>query len=136
MDRSEARVLVVDDSEMTREVFRSTLYTMGFLHVDEAPDGEVALGKLASHHYDVVISDWQMPHMDGISLLKHIRATPGLEHLPVLIVTGEVTRQRVFDASEAGVSGFLTKPFFHQSLDEQLSIFVGPRLGQTVEAHR
>jgi len=125
MTRTEARILVVDDSELMRDVLKAELHGLGFERVDEAQDGEVALGKLVASHYDVVISDWQMPHMDGLSLVRHIRSMRGLEWLPVLLVTGHVTRRRMLEASEAGVSGFVAKPLVHESLDRQLNLFVG-----------
>lgn len=127
MTRQEARLLVVDDSAHTRQAFITALRRLGVHHVDEAADGESALSRLAQARYDVVISDWYMPRMSGLDLVRRIRSSLELRNLPVLITLGTVTRARVLEAAEAGVSGFLSRPIVTQSLEERLRIFIGPR---------
>ncbi len=116
----------MDDSESMRAAFRHALGMLGLVQVDEAEDGEAGLHMLAEHHYDMVITDWQMPRMTGIEMLRRIRGIPELRALPVLMTTGVVTKQRVVEAAEAGVSGFLMKPFVTQTLEEKVRQYIGP----------
>jgi len=125
MNRRDARLLVVDDSPSMRRVMRHVLTELGFTQVDEAEDGVQALEHLEATHYDLVISDWYMPRMSGIDLLRHVRAAPALAQLKVLIVTGYVTQEHLVEAAQAGADGFVIKPFIGASLEEKVTALLG-----------
>ena len=114
------RFLVVDDFSTMRRIIRNLLKELGFMHVEEAEDGAVALQMLKSTPYDIVVSDWNMPKMDGLTLLKSIRADQSLKTLPVLLVTAEAKRENIVAAAQAGASGYVVKPFTAATLDEKL----------------
>jgi two-component system, chemotaxis family, chemotaxis protein CheY len=115
------RFLVVDDFSTMRRIVRNLLKELGFANVDEAEDGHVALQKLMSERFDFVVSDWNMPNMDGLQLLQAIRANPQLKHLPVLMVTAEAKRENIIAAAQAGASGYIVKPFTAATLNEKFS---------------
>jgi len=115
------RFLIVDDFSTMRRIVRNLLKELGFANVDEAEDGHVALQKLMSDHFDFVVSDWNMPNMDGLQLLQAIRANPQLKHLPVLMVTAEAKRENIIAAAQAGASGYIVKPFTAATLNEKFS---------------
>lgn len=115
------RFLVVDDFSTMRRIVRNLLKELGFTNVDEAEDGQVALHKLKTQHFDFIVSDWNMPNMTGIELLQAIRADAGLKHLPVLMVTAEAKKENIIAAAQAGASGYVVKPFTAATLDEKLS---------------
>lgn len=115
------KFLVVDDFSTMRRIVRNLLKELGYTNVDEAEDGEQALSKLRSDKYDFVVSDWNMPNMDGLTMLKHIRADEALSKLPVLMVTAEAKRENIIEAAQAGASGYVVKPFTAATLDEKLS---------------
>jgi two-component system chemotaxis response regulator CheY len=114
------RFLVVDDFSTMRRIVRNLLKELGFVNVQEAEDGVEALRKLRSETYDFVVSDWNMPNMTGIELLREIRADAKLKHLPVLMVTAEAKRENIIEAAQAGASGYVVKPFTAATLDEKL----------------
>ena len=114
------RVLVVDDFSTMRRIVRNLLKELGYTNVDEAEDGVQALTKLRSDKYDFVVSDWNMPNMDGLTMLKNIRADEALSKLPVLMVTAEAKRENIIEAAKAGASGYVVKPFTAATLDEKL----------------
>ncbi|MEI7457130.1 MAG: chemotaxis response regulator CheY [Nitrosomonadales bacterium] len=114
------RFLVVDDFSTMRRIVRNLLKELGFVNVQEAEDGVEALRKLRSETYDFVVSDWNMPNMTGIELLREIRADVKLKHLPVLMVTAEAKRENIIEAAQAGASGYVVKPFTAATLDEKL----------------
>ena len=114
------RFLVVDDFSTMRRIVRNLLKALGFLNVQEAEDGVDALKKLRSDTFDFVVSDWNMPNMTGIELLKEIRADAKLKSLPVLMVTAEAKRENIIEAAQAGASGYVVKPFTAATLDEKL----------------
>jgi two-component system chemotaxis response regulator CheY len=114
------RFLVVDDFSTMRRIIRNLLKELGFSNVEEAEDGAVALQKLKSAPYDFVISDWNMPNMDGLALLQNIRADQSLKTLPVLMVTAEAKKENIIAAAQAGASGYVVKPFTAATLDEKL----------------
>ena len=87
------RFLVVDDFSTMRRIVRNLLKELGFLNVDEAEDGVVALSKLTGEHFDFIVTDWNMPNMDGLTLLQQVRANPQLKHLPVLMITARRRRK-------------------------------------------
>ncbi len=114
------RFLVVDDFSTMRRIVRNLLKELGFVNVQEAEDGVQALSKLRSDSFDFVVSDWNMPNMTGIELLRAIRADDKLKHLPVLMVTAEAKRENIIEAAQAGASGYVVKPFTAATLDEKL----------------
>ena len=114
------RFLVVDDFSTMRRIVRNLLKELGFVNVQEAEDGVQALSKLRADTFDFVVSDWNMPNMTGIELLRAIRADAGLKHLPVLMVTAEAKRENIIEAAQAGASGYVVKPFTAATLDEKL----------------
>ena len=121
MPDTKLRFLVVDDFSTMRRIVRNLLKELGFTNVDEAEDGVVALNKLKSEKYDFVVSDWNMPNMTGIDLLRKIREDAGLRHLPVLMVTAEAKKENIIAAAQAGASGYVVKPFTAATLQEKLS---------------
>lgn len=110
------RILFVDDLAGFRDIARAVLRELGLHQVDEAKDGQEALGLLTAMHYDLLISDWNMPIMDGLELLKAVRSNDALKSLPVIMLTGETARDKVQEAIALGVSGFVSKPFKPQAL--------------------
>lgn len=117
------KILVVDDMPMMRRVVKSLLNQLGFHNIDEAEDGAAALSKLrgAATPFEFVISDWNMPNLDGLSMLKEIRGDAGLKHLPVLMVTAEAKKENIVAAAQAGASGYVVKPFTAAVLEEKLN---------------
>ena len=111
------RFLVVDDFSTMRRIVRNLLKELGFVNVQEAEDGVEALKKLRADTFDFVVSDWNMPNMTGIELLKEIRADARLKTLPVLMVTAEAKRENIIEAAQAGASGYVVKPFTAATLD-------------------
>ncbi len=115
------RFLVVDDFATMRRIVRNLLKELGFANVDEAEDGAIALHKLRAGGFDFVISDWNMPNMDGLTLLQSIRADENLKKLPVLMVTAEAKKENIVAAAQAGANGYVVKPFTAATLDEKLA---------------
>ncbi len=120
MSDPKMKFLVVDDFSTMRRIVRNLLKELGFTNVDEAEDGQVALQKLNSLPFDFVVTDWNMPNMDGLALLQNIRATPSLKHLPVLMITAEAKKENIIAAAQAGASGYIVKPFTAATLSEKL----------------
>jgi len=115
------KILVVDDFSTMRRIVRNLLKELGFANVSEAEDGLDALNKLRTEgNFEFVVSDWNMPNMTGIELLRNIRADAALKHLPVLMVTAEAKRENIIEAAQAGASGYVVKPFTAATLDEKL----------------
>jgi len=114
------RVLVVDDFATMRKIVRNILKQIGFEHIAEAEDGNAALQMLKSDKYGLVVSDWNMPNMNGIELLKAIRQNPQLSNLPVLMVTAEGLKENVLEAVKAGVNNYVVKPFTAEVLQEKI----------------
>jgi two-component system chemotaxis response regulator CheY len=115
------RFLVVDDFSTMRRIVRNLLKELGYTNVDEAEDGALGLAKLRNEKFDFVISDWNMPNMDGLEMLKCIRADATLAKLPVLMVTAEAKKENIIAAAQAGASGYVVKPFTAATLDEKLA---------------
>lgn len=115
------RFLVVDDFSTMRRIVRNLLKELGFTNVDEAEDGAIALQKLQGGGFDFVVTDWNMPNMDGLTLLQSIRSTPNLKHLPVLMITAEAKKENIIAAAQAGASGYIVKPFTSGTLSEKLT---------------
>ncbi len=114
------RFLVVDDFSTMRRIVRNLLKELGFSNVDEAEDGQIALHKLKNGQFDFVVSDWNMPNMTGIELLKAMRADPQLKGTPLLMVTAEAKKENIIEAATAGANGYIVKPFTAATLDEKL----------------
>jgi two-component system, chemotaxis family, chemotaxis protein CheY len=114
------KFLVVDDFSTMRRIVRNLLKELGYTNVDEAEDGAMGLSKLRSSQFDFVISDWNMPNMDGLTMLQQIRADPALSKLPVLMVTAEAKKENIIAAAQAGANGYVVKPFTAATLDEKL----------------
>ena len=129
MADSNMKFLIVDDFSTMRRIVRNLLKELGFNNVDEAEDGVDALSKLQGGGFEFVISDWNMPNMTGIDLLRNIRADAALRGLPVLMVTAEAKKENIIEAAKAGASGYVVKPFTSATLDEKLS-----KIFKTMEA--
>jgi two-component system chemotaxis response regulator CheY len=124
------RILIVDDFSTMRRIVKNLLNDLGFTNTAEAEDGGSALTMLRNEHFDFVITDWNMPGVTGIELLRGIRADARLAKLPVLMVTAEAKREQIIEAAQAGVNGYIIKPFTAQTLEEKIGkIF--ERLGAT-----
>lgn len=114
------KVLIVDDYSTMRRIIRNLLREVGLANTVEADDGTSALPLLEDGDIDLVITDWNMPAMTGIDLLKAVRSDPALESLPVLLVTAEAKRQQIIAAAEAGANGYIVKPFSAQTLKQKI----------------
>jgi len=113
-------VLVVDDFSTMRRIVKNLLKQIGFVNIDEAEDGQDAYKKLKSHKYDLIISDWNMPNLDGLGLLKKIREDEELKDIPILMVTAEAEKDKVITAIKAGVNNYIVKPFTGEVLREKI----------------
>ncbi|MCE2990059.1 MAG: chemotaxis response regulator CheY [Burkholderiales bacterium] len=114
------KFLIVDDFSTMRRIVRNLLKEIGYGNADEAEDGVAALAKLKGGGFDFVISDINMPNMNGFELLAQIRAEPSLKSLPVLMVTAEAKKEDIVTAAQAGASGYIVKPFTKATLEEKL----------------
>jgi two-component system chemotaxis response regulator CheY len=124
MSGPNTRFLVVDDFPAMRRIVINLLREVGYAQVEEAQDGIIALSKLKAGPFDFVITDWNMPNMDGLTLLESIRADPELRKIPLLIVTTEAKKDHIIAAVQAGADGYLVKPFSAAKLAEKIhSIF-------------
>lgn len=114
------KVLVVDDFSTMRRIVKNLLRDLGFTNIQEADDGSTALPMLKEGDFDFVVTDWNMPGMQGIDLLKAIRADAKLQHIPVLMVTAEAKKEQIVMAAQAGVNGYIVKPFTAATLKTKL----------------
>ena len=114
------KILIVDDFSTMRRIIKNLLRDLGFNNTQEADDGSTALPMLQKGDFDFVVTDWNMPGMQGIDLLKAIRSDDSLKHLPVLMVTAEAKREQIIAAAQAGVNGYVVKPFTAATLKEKL----------------
>lgn len=114
------KILVVDDMVTMRKIVKNILKQLGFAHIDEAENGQEALQKLRSDTFGFVVSDWNMPVMTGIDLLRAIRADEKLKATPVLMVTAEAQQSNLIEAVQAGVSNYIVKPFTAETMQEKL----------------
>jgi len=114
------KILVVDDFSTMRRIIKNLLKDLGFSNIQEADDGNTALPMLQQGDFDFVVTDWNMPGMQGIDLLRAIRADDKLKHLPVLMVTAEAKKEQIIAAAQAGVNGYVVKPFTAATLKEKL----------------
>ena len=114
------KVLVVDDFSTMRRIVKNLLRDLGFTNIQEADDGSTALPMLQGGDFDFVVTDWNMPGMQGIDLLKAIRADVNLSHIPVLLITAEAKKEQIVMAAQAGVNGYIVKPFTAATLKTKL----------------
>lgn len=121
MSDPKMKFLVVDDFSTMRRIVRNLLKELGYTNVDEAEDGVVAMQKLSAGGIDFVVTDWNMPNMTGIELLRAIRANAQMAHLPVLMITAEAKKENIIEAAQAGASGYIVKPFTAATLSEKLA---------------
>jgi two-component system chemotaxis response regulator CheY len=119
MDKN-MRILVVDDFSTMRRIIKNLLRDLGFSNVDEADDGLTALPMLKTGNFDFLVTDWNMPGMQGIDLLKAVRQDQNISDLPVLLVTAEAKREQIVEAATAGVNGYVVKPFTAGTLKEKI----------------
>ncbi|MBA4178689.1 MAG: chemotaxis protein CheY [Leptothrix sp. (in: Bacteria)] len=117
---TDLKFLVVDDFSTMRRIVRGLLKEMGCNNVDEAEDGVVALAMLKAQKFDFVVSDINMPNMNGFDLLKAIKAEDGLRHIPVLMVTAEARKEDIVLAAQSGAAGYIVKPFTKATLEEKV----------------
>jgi len=118
--KKDIKILVVDDFSTMRRIIKNLLRDLGFTNVDEADDGKTALPILKQGGVDFLITDWNMPGMNGIDLLKKVRSDPELASIPVLMVTAEAKREQIIAAAQAGVNGYVVKPFTAAVLKEKI----------------
>lgn len=121
MVQKNIKILVVDDFPTMRRIIKNLLKDLGFENVDEAEDGQMGLDKIRSGSFDLIVSDWNMPNMDGLTMLQHVRADPNFANLPVLMVTAEAKKENIVAAAKAGASGYVVKPFTAAVLEEKLN---------------
>lgn len=117
---TDMKFLIVDDFSTMRRIVRGLLKESGYNNADEAEDGAVALGKLRNEKYDFVVSDINMPNMNGFELLNQIKADASLKHLPVLMVTAEARKEDIVRAAQDGAAGYIVKPFTKATLEEKV----------------
>ena len=120
MDKN-MKILVVDDFSTMRRIIKNLLRDLGFANIQEADDGNTALPMLKQGDFDFVVTDWNMHGMQGIDLLRAIRADASLKHIPVLMVTAEAKKEQIVAAAQAGVNGYVIKPFTAATLKEKLA---------------
>lgn len=119
MDKN-MKILIVDDFSTMRRIIKNLLRDLGFTNTQEADDGVTALPMLRTGEFDFLVTDWNMPGMTGIDLLKEVRADPSIASLPILMVTAEAKRDQIIEAAQAGVNGYVVKPFTAQVLKEKI----------------
>lgn len=124
MDTS-IKVLVVDDFATMRRILKNILKQLGFTNITEADDGTSALEELKKNSFDLIISDWNMPKMTGLELLKRVRSDDALKEIPFLMVTAEAQKQNVIEAVQAGVSNYVVKPFTAEAISDKLHKILG-----------
>ena len=117
------KILIVDDFSTMRRIIKNLLRDLGFNNTEEADDGNTGLPKLQSGNFDFLVTDWNMPGMTGIDLLRAVRADEKLKDLPVLMVTAEAKKEQIVMAAQEGVNGYIVKPFTAQTLKEKIKIF-------------
>ncbi len=121
------KVLIVDDFSTMRRICKHLLKQIGFTNIVEADDGTTALNVLKKEKVDLVLTDWNMPKMNGLELLKAIRKDPNLKHLPVIMVTAEALNENIIAALKAGVNNYIVKPFNAQTLEKKIEDVLGKK---------
>lgn len=125
------KILIVDDFSTMRRIIKNLLRDLGFTNTQEADDGLTALPMLEKGNFDFLITDWNMPGMMGIDLLRAVRADPNLASLPVLMVTAEAKKEQIVEAAQAGVNGYVVKPFTAATLKEKIE-----KIFERIEANK
>ena len=120
MNPADLTFLVVDDFSTMRRIIRNLLKECGYQNVEEAEDGNVAIARINTGSIDFIVSDLNMPNMDGFELLRRVRTDPRFSHLPVLLVTAEARKEDIITAAQAGASGYIVKPFTRATLEEKI----------------
>ena len=118
---ADMKILIVDDFSTMRRIVRNLLKEIGYTNADEAEDGAAALIKLRGGAFDFVVSDINMPNMNGFELLTQIKADASIKHLPVLMVTAEAKKEDIVTAAQAGAAGYIVKPFTKATLEEKVN---------------
>ncbi|MEO6986322.1 MAG: chemotaxis response regulator CheY [Paralcaligenes sp.] len=121
MVQKAVKILVVDDFPTMRRIIKNLLKDLGYENVDEAENGAMGLEKLRNGAFDLVVSDWNMPVMDGLTMLTQIRADAGLAKVPVLMVTAEAKKDNIIAAAHAGANGYVVKPFTAATLEDKIN---------------
>ncbi len=121
---AELKFLVVDDFSTMRRIVRNLLKESGYTEADEAEDGVIALNKLRNGKFDFVVSDINMPNMNGFQLLAEIKKDANLKHLPVLMVTAEARKEDIVMAAQQGAAGYIVKPFTKATLEEKVNLIL------------
>jgi two-component system, chemotaxis family, chemotaxis protein CheY len=119
MDKN-MRILVVDDFATMRRIIKNLLGELGFDNLDEADDGKTALPIMQTGEVDFLVTDWNMPGMTGLELVKAVRGDPKLRHTPILMVTAEAKKSQIVEAAQAGINGYVVKPFTAGTLNEKI----------------
>ena len=119
------KILIVDDFATMRRIMKNILKQIGFSNIIEADDGTTAMEELKKTPVDLIISDWNMPKMTGLDLLKNVRGSDALKDVPFLMVTAEAQKQNVIDAVQAGVTNYVVKPFTAEAISEKLEKIFG-----------
>ena len=114
------KILCVDDFSTMRRIVKNILKQLGYENLEEAEDGAQAYSKLKGGGFGFVVTDWNMPNMDGLGLLKKVRSDPELKDLPILMVTAEAEKEKVIEAIKAGVNNYVVKPFTAEVLKEKI----------------
>jgi len=114
------KILVVDDFATMRRIVKNLLGELGFTNLEEADDGKTALPIMKSGTIDFLVTDWNMPGMSGLDLVKHVRSDPDLKHTPILMVTAEAKKSQIIEAAKAGINGYVVKPFTAGTLNEKI----------------
>jgi two-component system chemotaxis response regulator CheY len=126
------KVLVVDDMSTMRRIVKNVLKQIGYSDIVEAENGQEALNKLKDGGFGLIVSDWNMPIMPGIELLRAVRADQDLKGLPFLMVTSEAQKENIIEAIQAGVSNYVVKPFTAEALQEKLNKIFAKKAAATV----
>lgn len=114
------KILVADDFSTMRRIVKNIFKQLGYENIEEAEDGSQAFIKLKNGKFSFVVSDWNMPNLDGLSLLKKVRSDQSLKDIPFLMVTAEAEKEKVLEAIKAGVSNYIIKPFTAELLKEKI----------------
>lgn len=127
---TDMKFLIVDDFSTMRRIVRNLLKEIGYTNAEEAEDGQAALSKLKNGKFEFVVSDINMPNMNGFELLTQIKSDAALKHLPVLMVTAEAKKEDIVTAAQAGASGYIVKPFTKATLEEKVNKIIAKMKGE------
>lgn len=127
MSYSKYSVLIVDDHATMRQITQTLLKQIGFLDLDQAPDGKAALAAMKGKRYDLIVSDWNMPVMDGLEFLKTVRTSedPQVKAVPFILITAEAKPENILSAKQAGVNNYIVKPFNAETLKKKINMTLG-----------